>query len=240
MNRLIREYIQTVLLSEASCSVPKVVFLAGAPGSGKSRVISQLRLDADFKIINPDDYYESMLRSECIPLDTNMIMTKYKELKSDYQDAVDNNDVEKIKDLSPEYEKLKSILSKNMKLFNKARSIAKMEKEECCQNMENYIVDGTGGNIREITKQVTQAKEKGFDVAMIYVNVPLETSIKRDESRGKSGGRSLGPSIIRRSWSAVVKNRPAYESMFGKNFFYIEDSADISLAEPVIRSFIDT
>lgn len=236
---LLREYIR-ILIESDSCPSPKVMFMAGAPGSGKSRVIRQLNLREVFKVINPDDYYEEMLRVEDIPLDINSILKNYSRIKKDYSEAVESNDLERIEMLTPEYNRLKNILSKNMKLFNRARSMAKQERESCFLNLENYLVDGTGGNYREISKQVEQAKEKGYDVGMIYVNVPLESSIERDVKRGELGGRSLGTSIVKRSWNAVAKNKESYQSMFGKSFFYLENSDDAGSISSQIRRFIES
>ena len=236
---LIREYIR-ILFEIDGCPKPKIVFMAGGPGSGKSRVISQLNLSDDFRVINPDDYYEEMLKAEEIPLDINSILRSYSEIKKEYMNAVENNEIQKVEELTPEYERLRSILSKNMKIFNKARSIAKQEREECFLNLENYLVDGTGGNYREIIKQVNQARDKGYDTAMIYVHVPLEVSIERDVSRGESGGRSLGRSIVKRSWNAVSKNKEKYQQVFGENFFFLESSSDTALIGPEVRRFIES
>ncbi len=47
-------------LSEQETVSPKVIFMAGAPGAGKSTVIDRLGLQT-LDIINPDDFYEPML-----------------------------------------------------------------------------------------------------------------------------------------------------------------------------------
>jgi len=234
---LLREYIRTLIESD-SCPRPKVLFMAGGPGSGKSRVISQLGLTDDFKVINPDKYYEEMLKIEEIPLDTNNILKNYSKIKKEYLEAVESDDSKRVEMLAPEYNRLKSILSKNMKLFNRARSMAKQEREDCFSNLENYLVDGTGGNYREIFKQVVQARESGYDVGMVYVHVPLDVSIERDEKRGMEGGRSLGSSIVKRSWNAASKNIEKYKSLFNKNFFYLESSSEVETISSDIRRFI--
>lgn len=47
-------------LGEQGPASPKVIFMAGAPGAGKSTVIDRLGLET-LDIINPDDFYEPML-----------------------------------------------------------------------------------------------------------------------------------------------------------------------------------
>jgi predicted ABC-type ATPase len=116
-----------------------------------------------------------------------------------------------------------------MKLFNQARAQAKIDRESCCLNKENYLVDGTGGDYREIFKQVKTAKEAGYDIAMIYVHVPVEESQKRNRARGESGsGRTLTTKTIERSWAAVNKNKEKYEELFGQNFFYAVNTLEAS------------
>ena len=49
---LLREYIRILLEQDEA---PKVVFMAGGPGSGKSTVIRQLGLSDRLDVINPDE-----------------------------------------------------------------------------------------------------------------------------------------------------------------------------------------
>ena len=63
--RLLREYIRELLLESQSSS--KAIFMAGAPGSGKSTVINSLNLSDSFEIINPDDDYETSKKKNNLP-----------------------------------------------------------------------------------------------------------------------------------------------------------------------------
>ena len=66
---------------------------------------------------------------------------------------------------------------------------------------------------------------------MIYIDIDLDTSIARDISRGKSGGRRLGAKTVERSHGNVAKNKEKYQELFGQNFIYINTSLDITEEE---------
>ncbi len=244
---LLREFIRQIILESESCRSPKVIFMAGGPGSGKSHVINQLGLRQRMRVINPDDQYEAAMKAECIPMDRASLMDEYKPLKDEYLSAEESGDLEAMSRIRPEYERLRDILSRNMTLFTQARSQAKKDAAACCLNKVDYIVDGTGGQLREISQQVEKAKEAGYDFAMIYVHVPLEESQRRNYERSKQPepGRTLTTKTVKRSWEAVNRNKQAYEEMFGNNFFYVvntreESEESINSVRSNLSRFLDT
>ena len=227
--QLLREYIQ-VLLLEAQVS-SKAIFMAGAPGSGKSSVIGSLGLSDSFEIINPDDEYEDSKTKYNLPFDRSPIEAEYELLKKVYKEAVAQDDQESISSIEPEYLRLRGILSADQKAFATAISSANARKKELIDNKANYLVDGTGGSYKPIEKQVIGLRAAGYDVAMIYIDIDLDTSIARDISRGKSGGRRLGAKTVERSHGNVAKNKEKYQELFGQNFIYINTSSDITEEE---------
>jgi len=221
---LLREYIRHLLVEVADR--PKVIFMAGAPGSGKSTVIKKLGLATRLKVINPDDQYETDMRAEGIPMDRAKLLDQYGPIKAQYLVAQEAGDEEAIAELEPEYLELRGILSRNMKLFNQARKAAKEEQEGLISAGGEFLVDGTGGNYHEIAKQVDKLEGIGYDTAMIFIGVPVETSMERNRARGERGGRRLTDSTVKRSWNAVTENSPKYEKLFGEDFFYVENSGE--------------
>jgi hypothetical protein len=203
------------------------------------------------RVINPDDQYEAAMKAECIPMNRESIMDEYMPIRSEYLDAERTGDSETVERLRSDYERLRNILSRNMTLFNQARAQAKRDSEECCANLEDYVVDGTGGNLSEIKRQVKDAKDRGYDIAMIYVHVPLEVSYDRNRERGKpkkgsdESTRSLTPGTVKRSWSAVERNRSEYEQMFKSNFFVVvntdkESEESINSVRARINNFLES
>ena len=63
-----------------------------------------------------------------------------------------------------------------MKLFSKARKLAAEEAAKLSKEGKDFIIDGTGGNYRQISNLNTVYKDIGYDTAMIYVSLPEETS----------------------------------------------------------------
>jgi hypothetical protein len=202
------------------------------------------------KIINPDNAYEAAMRSECLPMNRQSLMDQYSPIRTEYLAAKNLGDSATMEKLAPEYNRLRSILSRNMVLFSKARSQAKKERNQCCLNQENFLADGTGGNYKEIEKQVIELRTAGYDCAMLYVHVPLDLSIERNRLRGipsatnATPGRALTKREVKRSWNAVNSNRKKYESLFGSSFFLIENAEDgfenFSKVATSINSFLSS
>ena len=222
--RLLREYIRELI--NESVNAPKVIFMAGGPGSGKSTVVRRLGLEGQLEVINPDDQYEDAMREEGVPMDRMSLLDEYKPLKDEYLAAQSIGDTDRVAELAPRYLELKSQLSRNMKLFNQARTDAKQKKESRIEAREWFIVDGTGGNYNEILKQVDRLESVGYDTAMIFIDVPMETSVERDHSRGERGGRRLGKKTVEKSWQAVANNEEKYRDLFD-DFFYVDASEDM-------------
>lgn len=241
---IIRRYIRALLREQVElCPYPKAIFMAGGPGSGKSTVIGSLGLRQNMPIINPDDTYEASLKAAGIPLQRGDLVNDYKSIKARYKRAEDEGNSDLVSKLEPEYLALRAIMSQNMKLFAAARKAAKEEQVTRTCERQSFLVDGTAGDSRAILKQVKDLRSQGYDVAMIFVDVPLETSIARNKGRGARGGRGLHDDTVRKSWSAVDKNKKLYSDIFGRQFFYV-DAAEGSFEDsiesirPRVQSFL--
>ena len=100
---------------------------------------------------------------------------------------------------------------------NSGNVITNARKKELIDNKANYLVDGTGGSYKPIEKQVIGLRAAGYDVAMIYIDIDLDTSIARDISRGKSGGRRLGAKTVERDHMVMLlKTKKNTRSSSGK------------------------
>ena len=239
---ILREYIRNLLLESASA--PKVIFLAGAPGSGKSTVIRRLNLANKFEVVNPDDAYEEAKRRDNLPFDKTDILSKYKPIKDKYFAAKATGDQETIDKLESEYLRLKAPLSADAKAFSSARSGASKRKKQLAAENKDFLVDGTGGNFNEINSQIKKLRSVGYKTAMIYIDIDLETSIARNIARGKRGGRRLADSAVERSHSGVTANKELYKDLFGKSFFYVDASPEefensINFVAQKINSFLE-
>ena len=239
--KLLREYIRALLIE--STSSPKVLFMAGGPGSGKSYTIFKLGLKGKIEVINPDDQYEADLKHEGIPLDRSALLAQYRPLKDKYLAAKKAGDEEAMAAVEPEYLRIRSIFSRNMALFAKARNDATAAKRQLADSGQSFLVDGTGGNFNEINTQAQKFIELGYEVGMIFVDVPIELSVERNRDRGKKGKRVLEDEIVINSWNSVNKNVDKYRQLFGQNFFHInakldEFSQSVSENRPRLESFL--
>lgn len=120
----------------------------------------------------------------------------------------------------------REVRSEQGKLFVQAQNMAKEKTKELVGGRANIIIDGTAGSLPNIRKAKERFEEAGYDVAMIYVDVPLEVSLSRNEQRAALGGRKVKPERLEQSWQAVNKNKQPYEQLFGNNFFYFDGVAE--------------
>ena len=50
----------------------------------------------------------------------------------------------------------------------------------------DFIIDGTGTNVERYAKYINDARELGYEIEMIYVQVKLETAIERNAKRERT------------------------------------------------------
>ena len=279
-------------LSEEQSS-PKAIFMAGAPGSGKSTVIDGLGLDT-LEIINPDEFYEPSLEKAGLGKNIAKIKEDFMQARQDFKDLLseilqivepedgwthdiltdmyesamdeangDRTFIYNLEITREKYETERAKIVKQAKLFNQARALAKEKQFSAAKEGRSFIVDGTGGSFGVIRNQKTALEkplyqytdEEGnivytdkdsiqgktvtlargpYDTAMIFVDIPLEDALARQQKRLEAGGRSLDPKAVEKSWNAVNKNLEPYRELFGDNLFRItatDDEIDASIAE---------
>jgi len=262
-------------INEATEGGGKVIFMAGAPGAGKSTVIEKLGLE-NMEIINPDEFYEPALEKSGLGKDIAKIKESFLQSRQDFKDLLseilqivepedgwsheilvemyesamgeandDRTFIHNLETTREKYETERAKIVQQAQLFNQARNSAKSKQAQLADEGRSFIVDGTGGRFGVIRNQQEQLEDMGYDTAMIFVDIPLETAIDRQEQRGLEGGRTLDSRAIEKSWAAVNKNIEPYEELFGDNFFRVSaetEEMDDSIAtiKPVIDSFVTT
>ncbi len=243
---------------------PKAIFMAGAPGSGKSTVIDKLGLDT-LEIINPDEFYEPALEKAGLGKDIAQIKENFLQSRQDFKDLLseilqivepedgwshdilaelfdqamgeangDRTFVHNLETTRDKYEAERAKIVQQAQLFNQARNAAKEKQLAAAAEGQSFVVDGTGGRFGVIRNQKQALEEQGYDVGMIFVDIPLEDSLARQQKRLEAGGRALDPKAIEKSWNAVNKNLEPYTELFGDNLFRIvatDEGMDASIAE---------
>jgi predicted ABC-type ATPase len=228
-------------ISEQKKTTPRIIFMAGAPGAGKSTAIEKLGLSG-MNVINPDDFYEPALERAGLGKNITKVKDDYMDardkliaaLEIDTEEKIKHDEIENLyaqaeqnsnlKSLKKAYDQTRDKVVQQAKIFNQARRDAKSKQAEIVDSGESLIVDGTGGIFGQIRNQKSDLEDKGYKTAMVFVDIPLEVALDRQEKRLQAGGRSLPAKSVEKSWNAVSKNKDKYLELFGENFFLVNTS----------------
>jgi hypothetical protein len=184
----------------------KCVFLAGGPGSGKSRVAGDLFgiskgltvAASGLKSVNSDVAFEAQLKKSGInPKDLGKIEKENPELWN----AITED---------PNGERAKG---------KKTTDTMRAFYEEGRLGM---IIDGTGDDIGKIKAKKQHAESLGYDTYMVFVNTSLEVA----QARNKKRDRVLGEEIVNEIWKACQHNLGAFQTLFSGNFRIVDNTPD--------------
>ena len=115
----------------------------------------------------------------------------------------------------------KNIFSpKGQKIRKGAKKLTAVRMDLYLDGRLGLVIDGTGKDFTKIQKQATDLKKLGYDVAMIFINANLETSIARDAKRE----RTLGAVDVKKMWQEVQDNIGKFQNFFGVNFTIVDNS----------------
>lgn len=216
LRRLIRKILAEAYVNQ---SAPKLIFLAGTPGGGKSTAVRNLGLDGLFTVCNPDDFYEALLTQHQVPFDLDQLHRdhkKMKELANDPDYVMSTEELRRWEWLQ-EKTRLQShlMLREAMPQYrDKVAGLIKLGK--------NVILDGTAANSRSTLRAKQEYEDAGYDVAMIAIDITVDTAIERNRSRGESGGRSLPSFILHRSSENLQAALQVYANEF-EHFWVIDN-----------------
>ena len=177
-------------------SIFKAVFMAGAPGAGKSYVSDWMSLGPQlgYKVINSDMEFTRYMKEAGL---------------TDEKGAV-------ILDPKREYERnvIRTVAKRHTGSKASHAMIGRL----------GLVIDGTGANAAKVEKQKKTLEALGYETAMVYVSIPLEDSIESDRKRGEEGGRSIGPELVTQKFKELDKSIPKLKKSFGKMFFEIDNT----------------
>jgi len=184
----------------------KCVFLAGGPGSGKSRVAGDLFgiskgltvAASGLKSVNSDVAFEAQLKKSGInPKDLGKIEKENPELWNAITE-----------DPNGERAKGKKTTDKMRAFYEEGRL--------------GMIIDGTGDDISKIKAKKQHAESLGYDTYMVFVNTSLEVA----QARNKKRDRVLGEDIVNEIWKACQHNLGAFQTLFSGNFRIVDNTPD--------------
>ena len=108
-----------------------------------------------------------------------------------------------------------------------AKILTDKQKEMWLKGRLGVIVDGTGKDLDDVKTECQAMMDMGYEVGMIFVNTPLETSLERDKNRE----RTIGTKFVTQTWKAVQANRNNLKRMFGKQFIEIENASTTTIED---------
>lgn len=229
MNYL-RKYIRSILLESVERR-PKLIFLAGMPGSGKSTAVEELGIGNNFTSCNIDDFYEAALRQHRVPLNLHQLGKDWRTIKQQFEEegfVPSTAELERFNELKRQIGLQSSLmLHHSVPLFNDKVS-------QCLQSGENILIDGTAANMRKILRSKEEYEEAGYDVGMIYINTTFESASDRNYQRGKAGKRRLPWFILKQSHEGLTGAIDTYRQRF-EPFFEVNNTGSFEEYKENIR-----
>jgi predicted kinase len=197
----------------------KCVFLAGGPGSGKSKVAADLFgvqgiatfSASGLKMVNSDIAFEAQLKKS----------------------GIDPKDLGKIEKEDPA---LWDFITKSKEGPRETgKGITQKTKAFYEEGRLGMIIDGTGDDVAKIRKQKARAEELGYDTYMVFVNTSLEIAQARNAKRS----RSLPESLVNDIWKECQHNLGAFQTLFSGNFRIIDNTKDGNNITSSIQKAVD-
>ena len=207
--------LQNIIEGVQDKGIFKAVFLAGGPGSGKTRTARWI-----FGI--PDKFNISMSGMKMVNSDKDL---KYLLKKFHFGTNLDKMPDELFAHLTG---MSKDMVSKPQDVDSGLRKYA---KDLTAQRMKLYkqgklgmIIDGTGHDFSKIHTMKKDLEDDGYDTYIVLVNTSLEVAQKRNQLRD----RILPPELLKKSWESVQRNIGAFQALFKNNFVIVDNSKHLS------------
>jgi len=177
-------------------SIFHAVFMAGAPGAGKSYVSDWMALGPQlgYKVINSDMEFSRYMKEAGLTDDKGAVV------------------------LDPKREFERSVIRTVAKRHTGSK------QSHAMIGRLGLVIDGTGANAKKVMGQKKTLEQLGYECAMVYVTIPLEDSIESDRKRGEEGERTIGPELVTQKYKELDKSIPQLKKAFGKLFFVIDNS----------------
>lgn len=192
-------------------SIFHAVFMAGAPGAGKSFVSDWMALGPQlgYKVINSDMEFTRYMKDAGLTDENGAVV------------------------LDPKKEFERGVIRTVAKRHTKSK------QDHAVIGRLGLVIDGTGANASKVTGQKKTLEALGYECAMVYVSISLEDSIESDRQRGEDGERTIGPELVTQKFKQLDKSIPQLKKAFGKMFFEIDNSVREKTPQ-IIRIVLNT
>lgn len=175
----------------------KALFVLGGPGSGKTTLAKMIANSYGLRRVDVDSFYE---------------MIKVRELLKQGQ----LNPGEPAQEIPVPDEVTQD------PVWTRSEQARISQRETYLSGRLGLVLDETGRYYPSIENQVKDLQRLGYDVAILLVDVDIETARARVQRRP----RKINPSIVEQFHQEVRKNIPRYQQLLGSNFLIINNSAE--------------
>jgi hypothetical protein len=98
------------------------------------------------------------------------------------------------------------------------------------------IVDGTSSNASNLLRRKGFLESLGYDTAMLFVDVELDTVLKRMNDGGRE--RKVPEEFVRSTYQKVYEMREYYKNTFGSNFISISNNDGDLTDETITQAYV--
>lgn len=127
-------------------------------------------------------------------------------------------------------------IDKKTEIRIKSRDLSVTRMHNAINSLLAIVIDGTGRDSKLMLEQKSILEDKGYDTAMLYMDIDLETALKRNSLRE----RKVPEQVIIDAHNNLVENLIIYKKRF-KNFWILnsekDSESDIKKVEKDIRKF---
>lgn len=113
--------------------------------------------------------------------------------------------------------------------------IKQMTKKQLANYLNSMLplwIDGTSANVSAVLRRKGILQSLGYDTAMIFVNTPVETAIKRNEKRGRTVDRDF----LERAYKKTQQAKQYYSTEFN-NFTEINNDVGELTDEVILKAY---
>lgn len=182
----------------------KAVFMAGGGGSGKTFFANMMFGGLGLKFSNSDTILEKMAAA----------------LELDLRD--------------PKVMGGPVIQHPQFGLRQRAKKLYQNQEQMWIKGRLGLIIDSTAANVNRVLLAKKKLEEDfGYDTYMVFVNTPLETSLRQNASRA----RRVPDDIVTADWNHVQQAKALYERTFGSDYREIQNERQFTDQE-IVRQVI--
>jgi adenylate kinase family enzyme len=110
------------------------------------------------------------------------------------------------------------------------------------------LIDGSGRNVEGLVKPLRELETLGYNTMVILVNVSLETSLQRQQSRAAQQakqfgtGRNVPLDLAKSSYEQIQQNIPKLKQLYGNRLLIINNdgAVDLSQEQSIVSRFLNS